>query len=321
MGRKAQPAAELVQDAPLNNEALALVQNATALASDIGEERDLVNQLLGQAQMAGAFEDFSRTVRASKLAFVKENKLYKALKGKKSTNGSCLLGTWEEFCELLGISHDKANMDIANLQAFGEEALESMSRMGIGYRELRQWRRLPDDSRSALIEAVKQGNKEAVEYLAEELIATHAKEKSALEKQVDDLQADKEALGQRIAHKSRELEETTHELAKTRRRIQSMKADEAEKALRKEVAAAHFEAETALKGTLYKAFSILSEHSEQTGSDHRPFQANLVRQLEMLLLRIREEFQLPEGEAAGDIGEFGWIEQMGNGQQAESVEG
>lgn len=322
MGRKAQPAAELVQDAPLNNEVLALVQNATALASDMGEERDLVNQLLGQAQMAGAFEEFSRTVRTSKLAFVKENKLYRALAGKKSPDGpEKLSGTWEEFCCLLGRSVDQVDEDIKNLRQFGEEALESMSRMGIGYRELRQWRRLPDDSRSALIEAVKEGNKEAVEYLAEELIATHAKEKSALEKQVDDLQADKEALGLRIAHKSRELEETTHELAKTRRRIQSMKADEAEKALRKEVAAAHFEAETALKGTLYKAFSILSEHSEQTGSDHRPFQANLVRQLEMLLLRIREEFQLPEGEAAGDIGEFGWIEQMGNGQQAESVEG
>ncbi len=34
-------------------------------------------------------------------------------------------------------------MDIANLRTFGEEALESMSRMGIGYRELRQWRKLP----------------------------------------------------------------------------------------------------------------------------------------------------------------------------------
>ncbi|WP_435609869.1 hypothetical protein [Pseudomonas knackmussii] len=37
MGRKAQQAADLVQDAPLNNEAIALVQNATALASNLGK--------------------------------------------------------------------------------------------------------------------------------------------------------------------------------------------------------------------------------------------------------------------------------------------
>ncbi|MFV2950162.1 hypothetical protein ACNIZR_32870, partial [Pseudomonas japonica] len=112
---------------------------AATLASH-SDERDLLNQLLGQAQMAGAFEEFSRTVRTSKLAYVKENKLYKAIAGKKAPNGSEFSGTWEEFCSLLGISVDKADMDITNLRAFGEEALESMSRMGIGYREMRQYR-------------------------------------------------------------------------------------------------------------------------------------------------------------------------------------
>ncbi len=322
MGRKAQPAAELVQDAPLNNEALALVQNATALASDMGEERDLVNQLLGQAQMADAFAKFSVTVTTSKLAFVKENKLYRALKGQKSRDGHDFLsGTWQEFCSLLGRSVEQVDEDIRNLRQFGEEALESMSRMGIGYRELRQWRRLPEDARSALIEAAKQGNKEAVEYLAEELIATHAKEKSALEKQVENLQADNEALGERIARKSRELDDTAHELEKTRRRIQTMKADEAEKALREEVTAAHFEAEVALSSTLRQAFTVLAEHSEQTGSDHRPFQANLVRQLEMLLLRIREEFQLPEGSATEGLAGYAWLHQEGNALATEHPEG
>ncbi|KDY16154.1 hypothetical protein AC85_0028 [Escherichia coli 3-020-07_S4_C1] len=53
----------------------------------------------------------------------------------------------------MGISDEKANQDIANLTAFGEEALESMSRMGIGYRELRQFRRLQDDQKSANVGA------------------------------------------------------------------------------------------------------------------------------------------------------------------------
>ncbi|MHA6110841.1 hypothetical protein ACVSK5_08965, partial [Pseudomonas aeruginosa] len=279
-----------------------------AIAQGMHEERDLVNQLLGQVQMADSFAKFSATVAVSKMAHVKENKLYRALKGQKNRDGRGFSGTWEEFCELLGTSAPKVNEDISNLRQFGEEALESMSRMGIGYRELRQWRKLPDDARSALIEASKQGNKEAVEYLAEELIATHTKEKAALEKQVEDLRADNEALGERMARKSRELDETVHELEKTKRRIQTMKADEAEKELRQEATAIAFEAEADISGKLREAFSIMVSHAEKTGTDHRTFQAGLVRHLEKLLLQIREEFQLPDGETPEDISEFGWIE-------------
>ncbi|CAD6006025.1 TPA: hypothetical protein ACV5CF_001917 [Escherichia coli] len=125
---------------------------ATAI-SQITDERDLLNQLLDQAQMADAFEQFSRTVRTSKLAFVKENKLYRNLKGKKTPNGSEFSGTWDEFCNVLGISVDKADLDIANLRTFGEKALESMPRMGSGYRELRQFRRLQDYQKSANVGA------------------------------------------------------------------------------------------------------------------------------------------------------------------------
>lgn len=287
-----------------------------AIAQGMHEERDLVNQLLGQVQMADSFAKFSATVAVSKMAHVKEDKLYRALKGQKNRDGRGFSGTWEEFCELLGTSAPKVNEDISNLRQFGEEALESMSRMGIGYRELRQWRKLPDDARSALIEASKQGNKEAVEYLAEELIATHTKEKAALEKQVEDLRADNEALGERMARKSRELDETVHELEKTKRRIQTMKADEAEKELRQEATAIAFEAEADISGKLREAFSIMVSHAEKTGTDHRTFQAGLVRHLEKLLLQIREEFQLPDGETPEDISEFGWIEHMGKSQPA-----
>ncbi|MGP5781540.1 hypothetical protein ACTX1J_32725, partial [Pseudomonas aeruginosa] len=170
----------------INQEALQEEVGALTMLGDIAlgiqEERDLLNQLLGQAQMAGAFEEFSRTVRTSKLAYVKENKLYRALAGRSSPHGAeNLSGTWEEFCNLLGRSVDQVDRDIANLRAFGEEALESMSRMGIGYRELRQYRKLPDDQKTALIEVAKTGDKEAFVDLAEEMIAKHSKEKEELQ--------------------------------------------------------------------------------------------------------------------------------------------
>lgn len=291
-----------------------------AIAQGMHEERDLVNQILGQVQMARSIARFADVVSLSKLAHIKETKLYRALQGKKGFdpdgNEIADVGTWDGFCQALGLSRSKVDEDLTNLNAFGEEALNQLSAIGAGYRELRQWRKLPDDARSALIEAAKQGNKDAVEYLAEELIATHTKEKAALEKQVEDLRADNEALGERMARKSRELDETVHELEKTKRRIQTMKADEAEKELRQEATAIAFEAEADISGKLREAFSIMVSHAEKTGTDPRTFQAGLVRHLEILLLQIREEFQLPDGEAPDDISEFGWIEHMGKSQSA-----
>ena len=196
-GRPAMPAAQAVA-VVLNGEEtaqeVAAVDGLAQLQASYGQERDLVNQLLGQAQMASAFAKFSETVSTSKLAYVKENKLYRAIKGQKSGNGfEFLTGTWEEFCGLLGVTSRKVDEDISNLQAFGEDALDSMSRIGIGYRELRQYRKLPEDQKQALIEVAKAGDKEGFVELAEEIIAKHAKEKEQLTAQVEEAQATLEA--------------------------------------------------------------------------------------------------------------------------------
>ena len=195
-GRPAMPAAQAVA-VVLNGEEtaqeVAAVDGLTQLQASYSQGRDLVNQLLGQAQAFQAAGNLLQTFGVSKLALVKENKLYQQLSGMKTPNGSELKGTWVEFCGLLGVSDEKANQDIANLHAFGEEALEQMQRIGIGYRELRQYRKLPEDQKQALIEVAKAGDKEGFVELAEEIIAKHAKEKEALATQVEEAQATLEA--------------------------------------------------------------------------------------------------------------------------------
>ncbi|MCX8656454.1 hypothetical protein J3U08_06595 [Gilliamella sp. B2894] len=215
MARTANKAKEEIELPAIDEQGINDAMNTmTSIQSEYNEERDLVNQLLGQAQMADAFAKFSLTVRTSKLNFVKENKLYRNLKGKKSPNGyDFLTGTWEEFCNLLGISVQKADLDIQNLKEFGEEALESMSQMGIGYRELRQYRKLPEDQKTALIEVAKAGDKEALVELAEEFIAKNSKEKEQLKKENSNLQADYKALSKRNADVAKEKEELAIKLA------------------------------------------------------------------------------------------------------------
>lgn len=290
MARTKSQHAELAPDVELNPELKATQNLMATVTSQLSDERDLLNQLLGQAQMADAFEQFSRTVRTSKLAFVKENKLYRNLKGKKTPNGSEFSGTWDEFCNVLGISVDKADLDIANLTAFGEEALDSMSRMGIGYRELRQFRRLPDDQKSALIEVAKEGDKTALLELAEEMIAKHTKEK-------EDLKTDLEISRHTLAEKKDEinvLKDQADELkAKLTRRATTETPDEEGQALETEATGFKSGVLSALIN-LKCGFEALAEHAERTGISHTHIMAGLLDDIEARVVDMRQQFDLPD---------------------------
>jgi len=238
MARKAstpeiQPMAEINQEAYQEDAGAMVVLGK--IAQDMNEERDLLNQLLGQAQMAESFAKFSLTVSTSKLAFVKENKLYRALQGKRTADGQQFSGTWDDFCSLLGRSRQQVDEDIANLRCLGEEALDSMSRMGIGYREMRQYRRLPEDQQAALIEVAKTGDKDAFIELAEEVITKHAKEKAELTKKLEDSQADYQALDKFAADTSAEKKEL--KLALERSQLRTMPWDERIAPLKEEITA------------------------------------------------------------------------------------
>lgn len=183
------------------------------------EDRDLVNRLLGQAEAYSSIAKFSNVVGLSKLAYIKENQLYRALKGKSavSPKGEKIadVGTWEGFCKLVGTSKSKADDDLKNLAAFGEEALECLKAVGAGYRELRKLRQLPEEERELIIqgEVVKVDDKETLVDLIEEMAARHAKEKEMLKKQAEDSRQELEASRRVTQDKSSriaELEEQLH---------------------------------------------------------------------------------------------------------------
>lgn len=263
-----------------------------AVQANHSDDRDLVNQLLGQAQMADAFEKFSGTVRTSKLAFVKENKLYKALSGKKTPHGAeNLNGTWEEFCSLLGRSVDQVDRDIANLRAFGEEALDSMSRMGIGYRELRQFRKLPDDQKAELIEVARSGDKESFIELAEEVIAKHAKEKEALTLRAEEAEATLEARSRVLENKNQHIDQITEKMTRLEKRVKAMPVADVGEQIRIETAQATSVAEVGIR-TLRAGFAALTEHTEKHGISHDDFMAGLLGQLELAVRQLRSEFDV-----------------------------
>lgn len=271
-------------------------QNTAALLNQNTDERDLANQILGQVQMANAIAKFSDVVSLTKLQYIKETKLYRALKGKKGVapDGTEIsdVGTFEGFCQALGLSYSKVHEDLINLKTFGEQALNNLSAMGIGYREMRQYRKLPADQKEALIEVAKTGDKDTFIDLAEEIISKHAFEKAELINSLEEAKADHEAQGELLAKKSKELDETRLELEKTRRRMALQTPDEVRQQLHTEAAAVIAELDSVIHTKLSKAAETLVAHGDTNNSDERSYLATLVLHIERQLLRIKEQYAL-----------------------------
>ena len=123
-------------------------------------------------------------------------------------------GTWGAFCEALGMSREKADEDIRNLSVFGNDALTAMNRCGLGYRDLRKLRQLPEGERSTVVGEIEAdlGDREAIVSLIDEISAKHAREKDALQKQTTDLTAELTAARKLNAEKNAKIDELDAQL-------------------------------------------------------------------------------------------------------------
>lgn len=295
---------ELMDDSDVIGKRIPVSATPTTIAekeADEAESRDLVNQLLGQVQMARSFAKFADVVSLTKLQHIKESKIYRALAGKKGFdldgNEIADVGTWDGFCQALGLSRSKVDEDLTNLTAFGEDALKQLSAVGAGYRELRQYRKLPADQQQALIEVAKEGDKESLMELAEELIAKQVKEKEALK-------ADLEISRQNVAEKKEQvshLQEANEELNnKLKHRIYHETPDQAEKELRKETNLIAHEIETFVSVRLKEAFAALASHADEHNLPQDDFMAGLLCQIDRRVLQLREEFSLESAPTGTD---------------------
>lgn len=313
------PEIELRPDAADAANLMAVVQTS------YDEERDLVNQLLGQVQMARSFARFADVVSLSKLKHIKETKMYRALAGKKAFdpdgNEIADVGTFDGFCQALGLSRSKVDEDLTNLAAFGEEAMKSLSAIGAGYREMRQFRRLPDDQKTALIEVAKSGDKDSFLELAEDMIAKHAKEKETLTQRADEAEANLAASRDVSDQKNSKIDQLNEELAKVKKRVKALPPANVGEEIRKEVTVATNQAEVGIRA-IRAGLNALMEHTEEHGIPHDDFMAGLLCQLETAIRQLRSEFdvkEIPNGEEIPDWLRGGALPDFGT-PVAEAVE-
>lgn len=96
------------------------------------EEREALiaeaSRLTGRVEAFNVTSKFLTVSTLITLNNIKENKIYKELKGCE---------TWDKYCNSLGFSSKKIDEDLRNLNTFGEEFLLTGQQLGFGYRELR----------------------------------------------------------------------------------------------------------------------------------------------------------------------------------------
>jgi hypothetical protein len=198
------------------------LEQAAASATQLATlEQAVTADQIQAAQFAGMVQGMTLV---GKLVTVTTFKMLAQIKESKQYKGSKLLAdgkvvtvtTWEEYCRACGISREIVDENIRNLSALGEGFLEYSQKIGLGYRELRKLRKLPEDTRTAIIQEVEvnTGDKEAVLELIDSLAAKHAQEKADLEKKVTDLEGTVAAARRRGEETAKERDDLKEQLYK-----------------------------------------------------------------------------------------------------------
>jgi len=208
-----------------------VTQNQLAqIEQSVSVEQIQFSEKLGAIKATSFIKKLVTVTEIKLIAEIKESKQYKGLKVIDGEGKSVTVTTFEEFCSYLGHSYEKINQDIQNLSTFGEDFLETSQRMGLGYRDLRKLRKLPEEDREVVIngEAVKTEDRESLIDLIEEMSAKHAKERDQLKARVADLESSDAAKEQIIKTKDQKANELLEENTKLKSPAQIKKRQESE---------------------------------------------------------------------------------------------
>lgn len=198
------------EDDVKKSQALAAATNA------ITESQLLLSEKVGAIKATSFIKKLVTVTEIKMLAEIKESKEYNNLRVLDVDGNWRHVTTWEDFCKALGQSREHLDENIRNLSMFGEDFLETSQRMGVGYRDLRKLRKLPDEDREVIIngEAVKAEDKDSLIELIEDMSVKHAKQKATLETKVKELEKENKAKDAVIRQKQETIDTKNDEIIK-----------------------------------------------------------------------------------------------------------
>ncbi|MEB3470133.1 hypothetical protein ROV31_06035 [Pasteurella multocida] len=281
-------------------------QNAVALATQaLTQDMAEAHEAMGMLK-AFSFVEKLLTVSSLKvLSEIKNSKKYKGLSYIDQDGKVLTISSWEDYCTACGFSRQKIDLDLQNLAVLGEDFLETSQRLGLGYREMRKLRQLPEDARAEIIDAdySEATDKEDLIEKIEDLTAKFTKEKTELEAKLKRKNDDYEAQSKVLANKNARIDELDTKLAKKEQAIALQSPEEKGSVLREETARISYKAEAILRGQVWQAFEALEAHSNEHGIDHKQFMSGVLAEYQLILSELKTHFGLndtPTGDHSAD---------------------
>lgn len=258
---------------------------------DLVELLDLAGDVKA-IQMADVTIKFLRAAEIRLFQRIRESKKIKDLPV-RTPEGLRRAESIEEFCPLVfGRSYSKMAEEQQNLELLGEELYEVASRLGLNRSALRAARALPPEQLETVRLAISNGSSKSevlsvIEDLAEKIEKT--------EKQVIELQAEKDATDHLVEAKNKTIDRLQREV----KRFEKLPPDEKLQALQKDVADAMNDASGAILGRMRGAMLALVNASDERHA-HDVVLSGLVGQVQARLDELRDEFNLPDVSNAKD---------------------
>lgn len=306
-------------DLRLSEQQDAVVMASQAMTQDLAKAHEAMGML-----KAFNFVEKLLTVSSLKvLNEIKNSKKYKGLSYVDSEGKVLTVSSWEDYCTACGFSRQKIDLDLQNLAVLGEDFLETSQRLGLGYREMRKLRQLPEEARAEIVEADYSATTDKEELIEkiEDLTAQHAKEKEALQAQLKRKSDDYDAQAKMIAAKNERINHLDLELAKKTKAIETQTPEQRGGVLREEAAAISYKAEAVLRGQVFQAFEALTTHTENTGIDHKQFMSGVLAEYQLILSELKERFGLDDRPSGDALPEWAREDYQSDGKLDESVSG
>ena len=209
----------------MTDNASQIQHTAAQLATAVNHSQIMLSEKIGALKATAFIKKLVTVTEIKLIAEIKETQQYKGLQVIDTDGQPVTVTTFQDFCKALGHSYEKINQDLQNLSAFGEEFLETSQRMGLGYRDLRKLRKLPENEQQVIIngEAVKAEDKESLIDIIEEMSVKHAKDKETLQKKlttteseltkrIKELEADNQAKDSVLSSKNKKIDELDQRL-------------------------------------------------------------------------------------------------------------
>jgi len=215
--------APMSDDAPITDQDLEVARRVNAVVGSIEDQQRSFGRLLGRIEALDAVRQYTTAGWLLQVDAIRKTKAYKGMQ-LTVLGAARTIKTFSEFCDAIGVSQRKIEEDLQNLNIFGERFLDRAQAAGIGYRQLRALRKLPDEARQVVIEGERlSDDPESLKDLLEDVIARNAKREEGLKKELDSAKQTIAAKDKVLAEKAKQLTDTQFQLE----RVRSLAKDDA----------------------------------------------------------------------------------------------